>query len=87
MMVCPRHLGTPPPAVIAQLVERHLAKVEVVGSKPTSRSNKNMPLWSSGQRQRIANPYPLGFTSSNLVSGSNIIAIKANRSQRLRHES
>ena len=35
-------------AGIAQLVERNLAKVEVAGSNPVSRSNPQMARWQSG---------------------------------------
>ena len=43
-------------AGIAQLVERNLAKVEVAGSNPVSRSST--PIWLGGRvvMQRIANP-------------------------------
>jgi hypothetical protein len=59
-------------AGIAQLVERNLAKVDVAGSSPVSRSVHNMATYPSGLRERSAKPR---FIGSNPIVASFIVIL------------
>ena len=66
-----------PPADVAQLVERHLAKVKVAGSRPVVRSGaavvvapfRTMAAWPSGSGEGLQNPLPR-FDSGRRLAGA-----------------